>query len=121
MYTLHDLDAGYSSDSHTGLYILEYVKHNTSTTASFFVFAIISTWYCLSPYILLAFSLTVFYFAQVSPDLITSWIALSKIAPSHHSLSFALVFLHYTYNNLALFSIFTCVFLFLKSVTTTQI
>lgn len=37
MYALPDLDAGYSSDSHTGLYILEYVKHNTNTTASFFL------------------------------------------------------------------------------------
>lgn len=62
MYALPDLDAGYSSDSHTGLYILEYVKHNTNTTASFFcVFAIISAWYSLSPYIVLAFSLPVFF------------------------------------------------------------
>lgn len=69
MYALHDLDAGYCSDRHTGLYILsmsnEYQYH-----CKFFVFAIISAWYSLSPYILLAFSLPVFYFSQVSPDLI---------------------------------------------------
>lgn len=69
MYTLHDLDAGYCSDSHTGLYILSMsnripiplqvlcVCHYLCLVQSFPIYS-------------LGFLSPCFYFAQVSPDLI---------------------------------------------------
>lgn len=54
MSTLPDLDAGYFSDSHTGLYILGYVKHNPA-----------ANFLCVP----------LCWFGSLSPDI--SWVSLS--------------------------------------------
>lgn len=104
MDPLPDLGAGSLSGSHSGLflYILKYVKHNTTTRLLYLllslsgrVFPQVFSW--------LSLSLCNFYFVQVSPGL-SSWIDPYKIAPTHHSLPFnsALAFLHSTYSNVEL-------------------